>query len=85
MKYAIILEQSPDTWGAYPPDIPGVGVVGDTPEEALALIDDAIALKIELLQEDGADIPVATSPVAKPLSGFAFVSGIARAVHRQIS
>ena len=38
-EYTVIYEQAPDGgWGAYAPDLPGLGVVGDTREEAHELI-----------------------------------------------
>ena len=33
MEYLVVYEQSQDGWGAYIPDLPGLGVVGDTFEE----------------------------------------------------
>jgi hypothetical protein len=35
MKYTVIIEKGPTKYGAYAPDVPGLGAVGDTPEEAL--------------------------------------------------
>lgn len=57
MKYLIIIEQSKDGYGAYAPDFEGVGVVGDTKEEVLELIKEAIAIHIEDLKESGEEIP----------------------------
>jgi len=43
--YKIIYEQAPDGgWGAYVPELPGLGVVGETLEEAQQLIREGIAL-----------------------------------------
>ena len=33
MKYAVVYEKSETGWGAYAPDLPGLGVVGKTLEE----------------------------------------------------
>jgi len=57
MKYMVVIEQGEDSYGAYVPDLPGCVAVGDTREEVLALIQEAIALHLELLQEDGLPIP----------------------------
>jgi len=57
MKYAVIIEKSATGYGAYAPDLPGVGVVGETSDEARALIRDAIAFHLEGLREDGLPIP----------------------------
>ncbi|HLF89415.1 MAG TPA: type II toxin-antitoxin system HicB family antitoxin [Anaerolineales bacterium] len=57
MEYMVVIEQGKDSYGAYVPDLPGCVAVGDTREEVLALIQEAIALHLELLQEDGLPIP----------------------------
>lgn len=48
MKRAIVIERSKNGHGAYAPDLPGVGVVGDTAEEVRTLLADAIELYLEL-------------------------------------
>ncbi len=57
MKYVVVIEQGEDGYGAYVPDLPGCVAVGDTREEVLALIEEAIALHLEALKEDGLPIP----------------------------
>ncbi len=53
MKVRIIYERADDGgWGAYPPDIPGVGVVGSTRDEARELVKGAIALHLSSVGED---------------------------------
>ncbi|MBB5065634.1 type II toxin-antitoxin system HicB family antitoxin [Granulicella mallensis] len=57
-EYLVIFERAADGgWGAYAPDLPGLGVVGDTREEADTLIREGIALHIAGLHEDGLPIP----------------------------
>jgi predicted RNase H-like HicB family nuclease len=57
-EYTVIYEQAKDGgWGAYVPDLPGLGVVGDTREEAHQLIVEGIALHIAGLIEDGLPVP----------------------------
>ena len=57
-EYTVIYEHASDGgWGAYVPDLPGLGVIGDTREEAHQLIVDGIALHISGLREDGLPIP----------------------------
>jgi predicted RNase H-like HicB family nuclease len=59
-EYTVIYEQAQDGgWGAYAPDLPGLGVVGDTREEAHQLIVEGIALHIAGLIEDGLPVPEA--------------------------
>jgi predicted RNase H-like HicB family nuclease len=58
MKYYVVYERADDGgWGAYPPDIPGVGVVGETLDEARDLVRTAIDLQLEELQRQGLPIP----------------------------
>jgi predicted RNase H-like HicB family nuclease len=56
-EYLVIFERDGDNWGAYAPDLPGVGVVGDTRQEADQLIREAIALHLDGLREAGEPIP----------------------------
>ena len=57
-EYLVIFERAADGgWGAYAPDLPGLGVVGDTREEANTLIREGIAIHIAGLREDGLPIP----------------------------
>jgi predicted RNase H-like HicB family nuclease len=58
----VICERAKDGgWGAYVPDLPGLGVVGDSREEAHQLIVEGIALHIAGLIEDGLPVPEAIS------------------------
>jgi predicted RNase H-like HicB family nuclease len=57
-EYLVIFERGSDGgWGAYAPDLPGLGVVGDSREDAEQLIREGIALHIAGLREDGLPIP----------------------------
>lgn len=57
-KYTVIYELGKDGgWGAYAPDLPGLGVAAETREEVAALIRDGIRIYIEELLEDGLPIP----------------------------
>ena len=47
MKWAIVIEKSENGFGAYAPDAPGVGVVGDTADEARELLAQALELFVE--------------------------------------
>jgi len=56
--YLVIFEQGMDGgWGAYAPDLPGLGVAAETREEVDSLIRDGIRIHINALQEDGLPIP----------------------------
>jgi predicted RNase H-like HicB family nuclease len=51
--YLVIFEQANDGgWGAYVPDLPGLGVIGDTRKEADQLIREGIELHLAGLRED---------------------------------
>lgn len=62
-EYAVIYEHGPTSWGAYCPDLPGLGVVGDTREQAEQLIREGVALHIESLREHQEPVPEPTSSV----------------------
>ena len=61
MKYTVIYEHGPTSWGAYVPDLPGVVSVGDTREEVEHLIEEAIGLHLAGMREEGLPIPVPAS------------------------
>jgi predicted RNase H-like HicB family nuclease len=61
-EYTVIYERGHDGgWGAYAPDLPGLGVVGESREEAHQLISEGIAIHIAGLIEDGLPVPEPTS------------------------
>ncbi|HET9261501.1 MAG TPA: type II toxin-antitoxin system HicB family antitoxin [Vicinamibacterales bacterium] len=57
MRYLVVVEEGQSSFGAYVPDLPGCVAAGETREEALALIRDAIEFHIEGLREAGQSIP----------------------------
>ena len=57
MSYLVIIERGETTVGAYVPDLPGCVAVGETEQEALRLVQEAIALHIEALREQGLPVP----------------------------
>jgi predicted RNase H-like HicB family nuclease len=56
MKYAVIIEKGAASFGAHVPDLPGCIAVGETREEALRLIQEAIELHLQSLLENGEEI-----------------------------
>lgn len=56
-EYAVIYEHGPTSWGAYCPDLPGLGVVGETRQEVEQLISKGVELHIASLREHGETIP----------------------------
>ena len=55
--YAVIIEQSETGYGAYAPELPGVGVVGDSLEEVEQLIREAVSMHVESLRAHGEPVP----------------------------
>ena len=47
MKYTVIYEKGPTSWGAYVPDLPGVITVGDSCDDVERLIPETIELHLE--------------------------------------
>ena len=59
MKYAVVIEEGSNSFGAYVPDLPGCIAVGETRVEAVRLIQEAIVLHLQSLQEQGDEVPPA--------------------------
>ena len=57
LKYAVVYEHGPRSWGEYVPDLPGCVAVADTRAEVKGLIREAIAMHIEGLREARQPIP----------------------------
>lgn len=63
MKYAVIVEEGENSFGAYVPDLPGCVAVGETKQEALNLIQEAIEFHIEGLRQEGQPVPEPSSSI----------------------
>jgi predicted RNase H-like HicB family nuclease len=61
MEYVVILEKGKGSVGAYVPDLPGCVAVGETRDEALQLIREAIELHLDGMREEGLAIPEPSS------------------------
>ncbi len=61
MRYLVVVEEGPTSFGAYVPDLPGCVAAAETREEALALIRDAIEFHIEGLKKSGQALPTRSS------------------------
>ena len=57
MRYLVVVEKGPKSFGAYVPDLPGCIAAGESREEALTLIREAIEFHLEGLKEEGQSIP----------------------------
>ncbi len=61
MRYAIVVERGPTSYGAYVPDLPGCVAAADTREEAVRLIREAIEFHIEEMEAEGISVPEPSS------------------------
>lgn len=63
MDYLVVIEKGENSYGAYVPDLPGCIAAGETREEALQLIQEAIVFHLEGLKEGGQPVPLPASTV----------------------
>ncbi|HEX8922709.1 MAG TPA: type II toxin-antitoxin system HicB family antitoxin [Pyrinomonadaceae bacterium] len=63
MKYAVIVEEGENSFGAYVPDLPGCVAAAKTKEEVLELIQEAIEFHLEGLRADGQPLPEPSSSI----------------------
>ena len=63
MRYAVVVEKGENSFGAYVPDLPGCIAAGETKEEVLQLIHEAIEFHVEGLREDGEPVPEPSSSI----------------------
>ena len=63
LKYVVVFERTANSWGAYVPDVPGCVGVGDTWEETLETINEALTGHIELMLEDGDPVQEPTTSI----------------------
>ena len=61
MRYLVVIEKGPRSYGAHAPDLPGCIAVGETKDEVLALMREAIEFHLEGLKEKGQPIPEPSS------------------------
>lgn len=70
MEYLVIIEKTDKNYSAYLPDIPGCVATGNTKEEVIKNLKEALLLHVEGLREDGLPIP---EPVAQSVYVFASI------------
>jgi predicted RNase H-like HicB family nuclease len=61
MRYLVVVEKGDTSFGAYVPDLPGCVAAGETREEVLSLIREAIEFHIEGLRQEGQPVPPPSS------------------------
>ncbi|MDP2626636.1 MAG: type II toxin-antitoxin system HicB family antitoxin [Candidatus Rokubacteria bacterium] len=60
-RYMVVVERGETSWGAHVSDLPGCVAVGETREEVLRLIREAIEFHIDGLRQDGLAVPTPNS------------------------
>ena len=63
-EYAVVIERSPNNYGAWVPDLDGCVSTGKTIEEVKVNIAEAIEMHIESLREHGEAVPPPVAQVA---------------------
>ena len=61
MKYMVVIEKGESGYGAHVPDLPGCIAAGESREEVLSLIREAIEVHIEGLRAAGEPVPPPSS------------------------
>lgn len=61
MRYAIVIEKTPNNYSAYAPDLPGCAATGATLAEIQEQIKEAIEFHLAGLREEGLPIPESTT------------------------
>jgi len=61
MKCTLIIEKGPNSWGAYLPDLPGCAAAGESRDEAVRLIKEAVESHLQGLKVKGMPIPAPSS------------------------
>lgn len=56
-EYLAIIEGEGDSWGAYVPDLPGLGVAAQSEQEARRLIGEAVRFHVEGMRAEGLAVP----------------------------
>lgn len=57
MRYMVVVEEGPSSFGAYVPDLPGCIAAAETRQEVMQLIQEAIDFHVEGLKQEGAPVP----------------------------
>jgi predicted RNase H-like HicB family nuclease len=60
-RYMVVVARGETSWGAHVPDLPGCAVVGESRDEVLRLIREAITFHIDGLKQDGLPVPTPSS------------------------
>lgn len=70
LTYAVVVEQTPNNYAAYAPDVPGCVSTAKTLDEMLEMIREALVLHIELLIEDSEPVPEPRTSTGQALAEY---------------
>ncbi len=64
-SYVVLIDPTPDGgFGAWAPDLPGCVALGDTFDECLSQMREAVAFHVDGLRDEGLTIPTASTRAA---------------------
>ena len=68
LTYAIVVEQTPNNYAAYAPDVPGCVTTADSLDAIDAMMREALGLHIESMLEDGDPLPEPTLSIEEAIA-----------------
>ncbi|MCK4659351.1 MAG: type II toxin-antitoxin system HicB family antitoxin [Phycisphaerae bacterium] len=63
MRYMVVIEKGPTSWGAWVPDLLGCAAAGESRNEVVRLIREAIEIHLEGLKAGGESVPAPSSEI----------------------
>ena len=63
MRYVVVIDEGPTSFGAYVPAVPGCIAVGESRAEVLQLIEEAVEFHLEGIREQGHQLPQPRSSI----------------------
>jgi predicted RNase H-like HicB family nuclease len=57
MKYAVVFEPGPESWGAFVPDLPGYAAAADSLDELKVMVREGLVFHVEGLRAAGQPVP----------------------------
>ena len=70
LTYAVVVEQTPNNYAAYAPDVSGCVSTAKTLDEMLEMIREALILHLELLIEDSEPVPEPRTSISQALAEY---------------
>jgi predicted RNase H-like HicB family nuclease len=61
-RILVVLEKGPRNYSAYAPEVPGCVATGETKEETLQNMQEALTLHLEGMADDGEEMPLSAAP-----------------------